>query len=331
MNTFHLASILMILNLPLASLHIDTAPLIPGRIVVVPGGPGAFDWMMFDAPRQRLIASHPGKNELVVYDLNDGKVSQLKIGAKVNGEAIDEADHLLFAAGGGGKLFAFNLDHLTRAAELTLNGPADAIAFDPKNGLLYADHDDGSEVWTIDPKRMKVTGSVAIAGAPEYLQYDPKLNMMYQNIKQANETDVIDPNTNKVVASWPTSPVTSPHGLAVDILNHRVFCAGQGKIVELNAKNGTVIDSKDIAPGYVDQIAFDPYLKRIYCASIVGSITVLRETHSGLTLLGMVPVTKKTHTLAIDPNSHAVWVSSLDDTKSFFQELIPNTDSEVAN
>ena len=73
--------------------------------------------------------------------------------------------------------------------------------------------------------------------------------------------------------------MTSPHGLAIDAKTRRVFAAGQGKVVMLDQKTGKVLASVDIAPGYVDQIAFDPDKKRLYCAcGDAGAISVVGET-----------------------------------------------------
>jgi hypothetical protein len=57
-----------------------------------------------------------------------------------------------------------------------------------------------------------------------------------------------------------------------------------------------------------DVIAFDPGLKRIYVACYDGAISVFHEddpTH--FRKLGDVPVQKKVHSLAIDPNNHRIY------------------------
>lgn len=299
--------------------HADTPPLTAGKTVPVPGGPGGFDFMAVDAPRHRLLASHPGKGTFVVYDLKTGKLQQLDTDGKVNGEAVDEADNKLFVAGGNQKVVVFDLKTLQKTDEIALTGPADTIVLDPKNDTLYVDHDDGKEVWAVNAQTDKVTTSIAIADAPEVVVYDAASDRLYQNIKPANEIQVINPTTNTVEATWPTAPMTSPHGLAVDDKTRRLFAAGQGKVVMMDQGTGKVLAEVDIAPGYVDQIAFDPGNDRLYCASSVGDLSVVQETADGAKLLGMVPTPKGTHTLAIDPATHTVWVSTHDDQASDLQ------------
>ena len=93
---------------------------------------------------------------------------------------------------------------------------------------------------------------------------------------------MINPATNKVEAGWPTAPMTSPHGMAIDFQTHHIFSAGQGKVVMLDENTGKVLSSVDIAPGYVDQIAFDQSNGRLYCAcGDAGVISVVQENGRG--------------------------------------------------
>ncbi len=305
----------------LPALAADKPLLTPQAAVAVPGGPGGWDWMLVDAPRHRLLASHPGTKTLAVLDLQKNALTQVPTGVAVNGIAVDEADNKLFTAGSGQKLVVFDNATLEKTGEVALSGPGDDIVLDPKTDTLYVCHDDGAEDWVVNAKTNALTGSVAIAGAPEYVAYDAGTDRLYQNIKPANVTQVIVPATGAVEASWPTAPMTSPHGLAIDAKMGRVFAAGQGMVVMLDRKTGKVLGSVAIAPGYVDQIAFDPDRKRLYCAcGDAGGISVVGETDTGLTLLGTVSTHPKSHTLAVDPATHAVWISYTDATGSYLQQ-----------
>lgn len=300
----------------------DAPLLTPQTPILVPGGPGGFDWMLVDAPRHRLLASHPAKNTLVVLNLQTSAVQQIDTGVAINGVAVDEANNKLFTAGGGQKVVIFDNTTLAKTGEIALSGPGDDIVLNPKAGMLYVCHDDGAEDWVIDAKTNTLVGSVAIAGAPEYAAYDASADRLYQNIKPANITQVINPATNKVEASWTTAPMTSPHGLAVNSATHHVFSAGKGKVVMMDQNTGKVLASVDIAPGYVDQIAFDQSKGRLYCAcGDAGMISVVQETGQGLKLAGNVASHKKSHTLAVDPDTHSVWASYSDTTGAYLQEF----------
>jgi DNA-binding beta-propeller fold protein YncE len=298
----------------------DSAALVPAPIVV-PGGPAHFDWMTVDTGKHRIIASHPGTKSITILDLTTNTIQSVDCGSEVNGVAVDTADNKYFCGGGGQKIVIFDRDNLSKTGEISLTGPADQVLYDADNGTVYADHDDGTEVWTIDGKSEKLTGSVTIGEAPEYAQYDAQNHMLYQNIKSANTLQVIDTTNNKVVSTWPTAPATSPHGLAIVPKRNWVLSAGKnGKLVAIDRATGLVAFSADIKPG-VDQIAFDPKSRRAYCAC-KGFISVVQVKKTGLVNVTDIPVDASAHTLAIDPDTGNVWYSYSDDKNSYLA-MIP--------
>jgi len=293
--------------LALTALAAGKAPLVPHPPVTVPGGPGGFDWMLVDRAQNRLYATHGGTKTLTVLNLKTGAVRNVAVG-DVAGVAVDAPDGKVFTGGADQKVVVLDNKTLVKTGEITVTGPVDDIKYDPKNGLVYAAHDDGAEDWVIDAKTEKLVGTVAIPGAPEALAYDAGTGRLYQNIKPADCVDVINPATNKVVATWPTAPAKSPHGLVIDPATGRLFSAGgNGVLAVLDLKTGKVVASVAIAPG-TDQIAFDPKRRRIYCASR-GFVSVVQETAGGVRSLGNVPSPKGAHTLALDPATGDVWVS----------------------
>jgi hypothetical protein len=72
----------------------------------------------------------------------------------------------------------------------------------------------------------------------------------------------------------------------------------------------------------VDQIAFNAELKRVYCASSKGVISIVQETPEGAVSLGEVKTATGAKTLAVDPKTHAVWVAYTDKKKSYIQKLV---------
>lgn len=306
--------------LALAPRFTDTTQLVAQKPIVVPGGPGGYDWMKVDRQMHRLFAAHKGTGTLAVLDLEkETMLPAVQTGA-AQGIAVDAADNKIFVGDETErKIVILDRKTLEKTGEIKVTGPVDAIAFDPQNGRIYADHDDGTEVWVIDGKTEKIEGTVAVAGPPEDIVYDRATARLYQNIKTTDSIQVIDPAKNTVEATWSTSPATGPHGLALDRRSQRLFSAGKnGKLAIIDIKTGKGIGAVDIGSG-VDQIAFDASNKRVYCAC-AGVISVVQETEDGATLLGNVPAPKGAHTLAVDPGTHAVWISYADDHDSYLQK-----------
>ena len=72
---------------------------------------------------------------------------------------------------------------------------------------------------------------------------------------------------------------------------------------------------------FVDQIAFDPEKKRVYCASSTGVISVVEETADGAVSLGNVKTAPGAKTITVDPKTHAVWIAYADKEHSYVRRL----------
>ena len=152
--------------------------------------------MLVDRAQNRLYATHGGTKTLTVLDLKTGAVRQVAAG-DVAGVAVDAPDGKVFTGGGDQKVVVLDNKTLAKTGEIPVTGPVDDIKYDPKNGMVYAAHDDGAEDWVIDARTEKLVGTVAIPGAPEALAYDAGTDRLYQNIKPADCVDVIDPATEQ--------------------------------------------------------------------------------------------------------------------------------------
>ncbi len=297
--------------------------LTPQKPIVIAGGPGGFDWMLVDARANRVFATHKGTKTVAIVDLTTGAaLDSVKVGT-AQGVAVDRRDNKIFLGNAEEKTIVI-LDYTTlkKTGEIAVTGPVDDVIFCQRNGMIYADHDDGTDVWVIDPKIEKIVATVTIPEAPEKMEYDRVSDRIYQNIKSNSTIQVIDPSTNKVEKVIAAAPATGPHGIAIDGQTQRLFAAGSnGKLVVVDLKSSKVIASIDIEKG-VDQIAFDPASKRIYCAC-KGAISVAEETEAGVKLIGSVPTPKGSHTIAVDRKTHAVWTCYFDDKNSYLLKLVP--------
>ena len=309
------------LSLPTALLA-EPAPLTLGQPIVVPGTKGRFDYLQIDEKLNRLLAAHTANKTLDIISLPDGKLIKSVSTGKIQGAVVD-TDHNQYYASVSAeqKLAIIDRQTLEITGTVSLPGPADALAYNPKNGLVYVCHDDGEDVWVVDPSTQKIVTAVKIPTQPEFVVYDPVTDKMFQNIKSQPVTLVIDPGPNSVAATWSTVPAQGPHGLAVNPKTHRLFSAGKnGKLVVLDSVSGKSLGSVDIAEG-VDQIAFDPGNQRIYCAAGQGKLTVLQESEEAVKSLGDVATPAGTHTLAVDPKTHSVWIAFARAEESYVAEL----------
>jgi len=299
---------------------LQSSPLASHAPIVVPGKAGGFDYMAVDNKKRRVFASHSKVGTFTVFELTTGKVHEIATG-EVNGIAIDEKDNLVLVGGGGQHVLSLNRDTLAKVKDLKVDGPGDDIELDTKRDKLYVCHDDGTEDWVVNPKTMKLLGSIKVEEAPEFVVYSPKMDRIYQNIKSTDHLQVIDPAKDKVIASWNTAPMSKPHGLAIDEKTNRIFSVGSnGKMLVMDLKNGKILQVIDVKTG-VDQIVFDPGNRRVYCAGR-GFISVVQESASGSAkLLADVPSPAGAHTITVDPKTHDVWICYADAKSSYLQRF----------
>jgi len=314
--------LLLALGATLCPLPLFSSPLSLGEPVAVPGTKGGFDFLEVDRQLHRLLADHTGNKSLDVFNLPDGKFIKSVATGAAQGVAVDAAHNSYYVTvSDQKKLVEVDRRTLEVSGSVDLPGPPDALTYFPKTGMAYVGHDDGEDLWVIDPIAQKIVTTITIPTAPEYILYDPDFDGLVQNIKSKPVMLVIDARSNTISQTWSTLPAEKPHGLALDSKTRRLFSAGgNGKLVVMDCTTGVCLKSVDIAPG-VDQIAFDPGNQRIYCASGQGKLSVLEETVEGAKSLGDVETAKGAHTLAVDPDTHSVWIAFAKEGVAYIAEL----------
>jgi DNA-binding beta-propeller fold protein YncE len=150
-------------------------------------------------------------------------------------------------------------------------------------------------------------------------------DVLVQNLKDANQIAVFHYKayTSTMVSGqlafhdakyFPTTPTSGPHGLAmVPESNEVLIAGGNGKLVTFDLTTHKITASCDIAPK-VDEIAYDPGLDRVYCASGTGAISVAYVSVGHLAPLGDVPSAPGAHSIAVDPKTHTVWIAYVKNT-----------------
>ena len=296
--------------------------LVPGPVIEVTGSHGKFDFLEVDEAGHRLLGSHTADGTVDIFDLTTNRLLARPATGAAQHTAFDPRSGKYFASVSEPKQVAV-IDAKTFKITNTIptDGPLDGIVFDPKNRCVYAAHDNGKEVWVISADTEKIVATVAIPGPPEYLLYDAATDRIYLNIKTTDEVVVIDPAQNAVVARWPTAPATGPHGLALDAKQGRLFAAGNnGQLVVLDLIGGRVIGAVAITPK-VDQIAFDPGVRRIYCAAS-DTLSVVQVTAEGAVFLGNVVSFPGAKNVAVDPKTHAVWTTYTDGKNAYAKSWV---------
>ena len=279
-----------------------------------------FDLVTVDTAKHRLLAAHSQAGTLTVIDLDSDKLlREIPAVEKTSGVAVDTADGKYFAGGIQG-VAVIDSKTLEKTGFIPTAGPTDDMAYDADSHKLYVSHDDGTELWVIDARKDAIVGHIDIPGVPEIMGMDAA-HRLYLNIKDKNEVAVLDLTKDAVVATWPAPATDSPHGLALDTKGGKLYVAGHSaKVSVFSIPEGKSLPAIDIGDGRVDQIAFDAGTGMLYIPSSGRLVAV--DTAKGAAL-GDVTIPKGTHSVAVDPATHLVWIVYADDKASYAQAFTP--------
>ena len=318
-----------LLFIPFVALVEPTKALTAQPPITIPGGPGSFDFMGIDEKDRFAFACQPGRSAIVVINLDSQEVKSVPLGVACNGVAADSKGKKLYASGPGKALVQVDMNDWKTVSTLPLEGPGDSVIFDSKSSMVYVDNDDGTSLWMVDSATMKILATVRIKEAPEVMTLDTKRGKIFQNIKTSNSLQVIDLATKSVTAEYSLGDLTSPHGLAEDRKDGKLFAVGKnGKLVILDADTGKILTTLDVVKNS-DQIAYDNKLKRLYIPGS-GSMQTVQIAEAGASILANEPLPAGCHSVTVDTKSHDVWVAYKDAAGSYVMRFSASVPEKTA-
>ena len=72
----------------------------------------------------------------------------------------------------------------------------------------------------------------------------------------------------------------------------------------------------------MDEIAYDPGLGRVYCASGTGVISVVSLHKDRLGAAETIPSAKGAHSITVDPKTHTVWIVFAQGDQAYAQSFV---------
>jgi hypothetical protein len=275
------------------------------------GTPGGFDYVTLDATRRRVYAAHGGAQSLLVVDADTGAVlKQITVGPMA-GSAVDPSDGHVFTGNGRADSLS-EVDPVAGTVLRTVNvqGPVDAIAFDPVLGRIYGDEDDGTRIFVIDARTFKEIATITLPGhKPEYIQIDPTTHEIYQNISDpdphVSAIAVVDPHALSVTRTIPTSDLQNNHPLQYDAVHRVLLVAGENQLLDVYDLSGRQLYQLPY-PYRVDQCDYDASRGWLACAG--GGITLIAfDGRSAPRILAHLDGARGLHTCAIDPRTGTIF------------------------
>jgi DNA-binding beta-propeller fold protein YncE len=278
----------------------------------VPGPKGKrFDYLTIDPSRHLLFSTHLGAGQLYAIDLRTNKV--IKTFENLPGiEGVEIAPDVNKAYTSNwleNKIGIIDLQQMKLIKKLPTESKPDGIAYAAPFHKIYVSDERARAEAVVDTVEDQIIATLHFASETGNPRYDPVSKRVYVNLQDKNVIAEIDPATDKEVAEYPVGKCQGNHGMALDSEHRLAFlsCEDNDLMTVFRLDTHQPIAYFSQAKGG-DVIAFDAGLKRIYVACYEGAISVFEEQDpSHFRKLGDLPVQRKVHSLAIDPETHRLY------------------------
>ena len=274
-------------------------------------GDTGWDYLSIDAAARRLYVTRG--THIAVIDLDAQKVvGDIGDTPGVHGFAVAQDLGRGFSSNGGeSKVSIVDLKSLGTVSKVATQENPDAVVYDPQHKEIYAFNGHAHSATVIGANSGEVVATIPLPGKLEFSAVDPAAGRVYVNIEDKNAILAIDTSTHKVVSTWPIAPGESASGMAFDAAHHRLFIGCDNKLMLMvDSTSGKVVASVPIGDG-VDANAFDPQLQLAFSSNGEGNLTIAHEdSPQKLTVVQTVQTQKSARTMALDPNTHRVYLAA---------------------
>lgn len=293
------------------------------------------DYQSIDPATHRLFIAKMGAGQLLAFDIeHNNLVAQLDGFPKITGVLVVPALHKGYASvpgagfmpsvtialgviglsSGRGAIAIVDTQTLKEIAKLPGGVFPDGIAYDPQDRRVFVSDELGSAILVVDADGNRLVAHIALGGEVGNVQYDPASGMIYAPIQSRNALAAIDPATLKVLARRSLPGCAHPHGLAIapgEAIGY-IACDRNDRLITVDLATNKILARQPVAHD-PDVLAIDPNLRRLYVASESGNlssfdITSARAPRS----LGDVFVGRDAHSVAVDPDSHRLYLPLAD-------------------
>jgi YVTN family beta-propeller protein len=277
------------------------------------GAPDRWDYVEFDAGSGRVYVAH-GDRVTVVDGKSGAILGQVEgMPGGTHGIGISSATGKGYTDDGkAGQVVAFDLKTFKTGTHIAAKEDADGIAFDSASGHIFVVDGDSAAVTVIDPKTDTAIATIQTGGGMEFAVSGGN-GKVYVNGADKKEIVRIDTATNAIDARWPIPGCTSPHGLAIDPVSHRLFptCVN-GVLTVVNTDTGAVVASLPIGRG-TDGAAFDPKRKLVFSSNYDGTLSVIHEKDADhFESLGSIKTQISGKNMGINPATGRLYVVAAD-------------------
>jgi DNA-binding beta-propeller fold protein YncE len=234
-----------------------------GTVTDTPGVHGAIA-----TPFKHGFSSNGRENKVSMFDLDTFQtIKKIDVGKGPDGIYYDARTKRVFTNNHGTHDITA-IDAATGDVVGTVAAKTDGEqAVVGKDGLIYVNGEDTSEVVVFDPKSLEVRNRfpIGVAKTPTGLAYDPKTNRLFIGCGNEPKMVVMDAANGRVIGSFPIGARVDFAGFDPDA-KLVFFSCGDGNLSIYHEKSADVYE--DVGPVKTQPsartMAFDPKTKKIF-------------------------------------------------------------------
>jgi DNA-binding beta-propeller fold protein YncE len=274
---------------------------------------GGFDHAAVHESSGRVYVAHTANDAVDMIDTDTRRyVGSIPGLPAVAGALVAEPEWVFTSNRGENTVGMVAASEAPRVAKIGVGVRPNGLAYDPGRARLLAAHvgdpaiPGSFTVCIVDVHARKRLGDLPVAGRTRWTIYDPVADAFHVNIADPPQIVVVESADPMRIRGIVTIPHAGPHGLDLDVVRRRLFCAcDAGVLVEVDADTGTVLAAAAIA-GVPDVVFFNPTHGRVYVA--IGEPGVIEVFDTAPLRRHETIVTERgAHTLAFDATRQLVW------------------------
>ena len=280
---------------------------------------GGFDHAAVHEPTGRVYVAHTANDAVDVIDITAQRYVRSIPDLRAVAGALVAAPDLVFTSNRGENTVGlFTTADVPRVEKIPVGIRPNGLAYDPRRSRLLVAHVGdptvaGSfTVSIVDVGARKRVADVRVPGRTRWAVYDPTSDAFHVNIADPPQIIVVESGDPVRIRRHAAIPHAGPHGLDIDIVSRRLFCAcDAGVLVTVDADTGKLLETHPIG-GVPDVVFFNPGLARLYVA--IGEPGVI-EVFDTVRL-------NRRETVATEAGAHTL---SFDATRNIVCAFLPET------
>lgn len=278
--------------------------------IPLPGTTSRFDYQSLDPVTGRLLISHMGDGEVLVFDTTQSKiVARLPGCPVVTGVlAVPSLKRAYASVTKNHEIAVIDTEKLQIVKRIADGEFPDGIAYVPERHKLFVSDESGGAETVIDALTEAHIKTIPMGGEVGNTQYDSGAHLVYACVQTRNEFVTIDPTSDTIVARYRLQGADHPHGFYIDDKHRRAYisCQGNNRLLVWDLTRHQV--EQDFAVGAdPDVLSYDRTLDLLYVACEGGVVSLFRFADGALHKAGDVPVGANCHTVCVDSSTHRAY------------------------